>query len=314
MRDKAINAAGSVVAIGCAALDIHARTAGDPVPAESNPGVVRWCAGGVARNVAHSLARLGARTTLVAPFGDDAAAQFLRASCVEAGLCLAHAPVRIGASTPCYVSVADAAGELTVAVADTALVETLTPDDLPAAELASAAAVVIDANLAPATLEAVVALAADTPVFADPVSAPKARRLLGCLDGIDTLTPSRAEAEALSGVRIDNERRMAEAADWLHGRGVRRVVITLGAEGAWYSSDDDTFFAPAASTTATFNVAGAGDAFLAGLVYGSLHDLSMEDGMRLARSLAASAVASETNVPQTFPEAPEQCTVDTAHG
>ena len=44
-------------------------------------GVVSIQAGGVGRNIAEALTRLGIETVLVAPIGDDAAAETLKQQC-----------------------------------------------------------------------------------------------------------------------------------------------------------------------------------------------------------------------------------------
>ncbi len=59
----------AVVVIGGANMDIKARSARAAVPATSNPGTGSMAPGGVGRNIAENLARLGTRTHLVAPSG-----------------------------------------------------------------------------------------------------------------------------------------------------------------------------------------------------------------------------------------------------
>ena len=64
-------AAPVVVVVGGAVLDQKLRTRDAPVLGTSNPGVSEAGVGGVGRNIAENLARLGTSTVLVAPVGDD---------------------------------------------------------------------------------------------------------------------------------------------------------------------------------------------------------------------------------------------------
>ena len=108
-----------VLALGGANLDIVA-TAQAFQAAESNPGRIRCAPGGVARNVAENLARLGHAVGLVTLFGDDAFGTALRAATAAAGVDLALAPVVAGAAGCSYLALHGADGDLATAVNDMA--------------------------------------------------------------------------------------------------------------------------------------------------------------------------------------------------
>jgi pseudouridine kinase len=57
--------------IGGANMDMSATLNGAFIAADSNPGHIEVGYGGVARNIAHNLALLGARTQLLTIFGGD---------------------------------------------------------------------------------------------------------------------------------------------------------------------------------------------------------------------------------------------------
>src|SRR6185437_2163670 len=75
-----------VVCVGNAALDRTFALTGPARMATSNPAAVRPGFGGVARNVAENLARLGVPVSLVTQVGDDAGGRALRADCAAAGI------------------------------------------------------------------------------------------------------------------------------------------------------------------------------------------------------------------------------------
>jgi pseudouridine kinase len=178
----------SVVVVGGSNLDVKARAAAPMQPGTSNPGTGAMAAGGVGRNIAENLARLGTRTLLVSAVGRDAAGEMVLAQSLAAGveLDLVH---RTDRATGTYVALLDAGGELVAAVSDMTATDELGPMQVGRARdaIAAASLLVLDGNLLPVTLAAAldVAHAAGVRAILEPVSAPKAARLAG------QLTPQR---------------------------------------------------------------------------------------------------------------------------
>ena len=180
------------VVVGGANIDVKAASTGPLVPGTSNPGATVIAPGGVGRNIAENLARLGTcaprggrrrrRPRRPAPGGDGGRGR-ARTTCVAA-----H-------PTGTYTAVLDAGGDLVVAVADMAATDALSAADVSAArDLISAAAfLVLDGNLALATVGCALDLgaAAGVRVVLDPVSVPKAGRLAGQLGRGARCTSSR---------------------------------------------------------------------------------------------------------------------------
>ncbi len=104
-----------VVVVGGANLDIKAHSNRTVEPGTSNPGVTALAPGGVGRNVAEGLARLGTPTALVAAVGTDAFGDRVLDATAEAGVDVG-AVRRIDGSTGTYTAVLDADGELVAAV------------------------------------------------------------------------------------------------------------------------------------------------------------------------------------------------------
>ena len=121
----AICASGSVVRARWPAT--YAITA-----ATSNPGSSAFAAGGVGRNVAENLARLGTRTHLVAAVGADALGDQVLAATSDAGVRVEQVR-RSPHATGTYTAVLDADGELVVAVSDMRATDALAPADVDAA-------------------------------------------------------------------------------------------------------------------------------------------------------------------------------------
>ncbi len=289
-----------VLVVGGANTDITGVARAAFIPADSNPGVVRSSAGGVGRNIAENLARLGASVELITAFGDDAMADELRAHCERAGIDTSRSAVVPGASGSVYLALLDADGALVGAVSDMRALAGLTPAVLEGALREDAPqpdALVLDANLSPAALEtaATTGRRRGVPVFADCVSVAKCARLEPLLGSIDCLHANALEAEALTGVAVTGDSGgAARAAARLHERGVGLALVTDGPRGVFYSSaaGRGLLAVPAAEVV---NVTGAGDAFMAAVVWGTL---SGRDP-RLAAAIGAAAALFTLRRPET---------------
>lgn len=291
----------SVVVVGGANMDVKARSARAAVPATSNPGTGSMAAGGVGRNIAENLARLGTRTHLVAAIGSDGLGDQVLAATSGAGVHVEHVR-RSARATGTYTAVLDADGELVVAVSDMAATDELSPEQVGTARdlVAAASLVVLDGNLAVETLGFALDLAAGhgTRVVLEPVSVPKAAaraHLIGPDRPLYAVTPNRDELGALTGLPVRTARQVERAARSLHDRGVELVWVRLGADGSLLSTRDGvTRLAAVAAEVA--DVTGAGDAMLAGFCHALLAGAGEHDAAAYGHAAAALTIASPHTV------------------
>jgi pseudouridine kinase len=296
----------SIIVIGGANLDIKSVIAGKTVAATSNPGASALSLGGVGRNIAENLARLGAPVALLSVVGDDDAGARLIAGSAAAGIDM-RLTARAKGNTGTYAVVIDRQGEMVIGVADMRLIDAITPRFIARhkAELAAARLLVADCNLSAEALAEVARIAAraNIPLIIEPVSVPKAKRLASLLRAglpIHAVTPNRDELAALVGFPVRSEAALKRAMRLLHRRGVRHVLVGLGAAGCYLSSAHDdinfTVHLPAASRTKVRDVTGGGDAMVAGFAYGLARGKTAAQAARMGQELAARAVHSLTSV------------------
>jgi pseudouridine kinase len=271
----------TVACIGAAHIDRKATAAGPVVPGSSNPVTIRVGAGGVARNVAENLARLGLSVTMVSRVGHDREGDAVLDSLGEAGIGFDLVTRSDGLPTASYTALLDKSGELVIGLADMGIYDELTVDVLepllPQLELIPVW--FIDCNLPAESLRFLLRRKpSDCKVYVDCVSVAKAARLQGILSGIDTLFANADEA----GYR-------------LMCNGVGSVVITRGQEGAFVASpfDYDFFLPPPVDVN---EVTGAGDALIAGVIFGRISGHDMAEAMSLGLACAAWAVETEATV------------------
>ena len=291
---------GRVVVVGGANVDVKARTIQTAVPGTSNPGVSAQAPGGVARNVAENLARLGVPVSLVSVVGRDALGDWLLRETEAAGVDVRPVLRAPDVSTGTYTAVLDASGELLVAVAAMAAVEALTPAALQERRgvLRGAAWVVADGNLPEGSLAHLLSLAAEAgaAVVFEPVSVPKAARLRPALAaGLvpQVVTPNVPELGALLGRDVPDEPgALRAAAAELHAQGVRLVWVRRGAAGSLLSGPDGVTEL-AALPAVVRDVTGAGDAMLAAFLAALASGLSPVDAARHGHAAAAITVESD---------------------
>ena len=288
-----------VAAIGGANIDIHSRLLAPPVLRDSNPGTVCMSAGGVARNIAENIVRLGLRCRLLSAVGKDAFGEHILSSCRKAGIETGDIYLSSAFGSSVYLDINDHEGDMFLASSDMRVLNDLPEDyfEKKRSLLYNAAAILADGNLSEAQIGSLVKNKGDTPLFVDPVSTPKVVRFLPYLEQIDVFKPNRMELEKAAGLACDREEGVVAAARVLIDKGVRCLVVTLGTDGCYYADRTGlSFFAPAPRVELAVSATGAGDAFTAGLVYAFVRHDTPENAVKLAMGCGALAVQSQETI------------------
>ena len=285
--------------IGGVNVDVSAAMTATFIERDSIPGHVSMDCGGVARNIAHDLLVLGHEVRFVSLFGGDAFGDMCYRQCVDLGLDLSLSERLADARNGLYLCVNDRHGDMVVAVADTDIIDRLTPAFLEARmEVINAScAVVADTNVSEASLTYLLDHCT-APLVVDAVSTAKAGRIVRALAAskrgvLHTLKLNRQEALA-----VTCQETVERAAAWLHDAGVGQVYVTLGADGV-YCSDGVSSLSMPALPVEVVNTTGAGDAFLAGVVHammgGEPMAVAAQSGLRAARAALMSPGAYMLN-------------------
>ena len=287
-----------ILCIGASNLDRKLRSMKPLVLGTSNPATQDESFGGVARNIAENLARLGAPTALITAVGNDASGRALLAHAEDAGIDTRGALRLDGVGSGTYTAVLDQHGEMTVALADMALNDRLTPAFLATRQQqrAGAALVVADLNLPMDTIAALLddALRDGVALVLVAVSEPKMARLPASLRGLRLLILNEGELAARVGRPLVDDAELGAACAELQGQGVQDVVVTRGARGVLHTSAAGMMRLDAPAVRVV-DVTGAGDAFAAAVCW-SLHSGSEGSDLALAcrRGLQLSAATIES--------------------
>ncbi len=288
-----------ILCIGSVLWDIIGRSATSMRLGSDVPGRITRLPGGVAMNIAMTLARFGAHPAILTAIGRDPEGDELIAACTRIGLITAHAYRSDDLPTDRYMAIEGANG-LIAAVADAHSLEAagdkiLRP--LGDGTLGSAAApwtgpIALDGNLT----ESLLAQIAVSPLFARadlrvaPASPGKATRLLPLLThpGV-TFYVNLEEASLLTHGHHDTA---PDAARALIARGATRVLVTNGGKTCAMGAVGQELISDTPPPVMVARVTGAGDTFMAA------HIMAESAGQNPAAALSSALGAAATYVSQ----------------
>lgn len=289
-----------ILCIGSALWDIIGRTPTRMAPGADMPGRITRLPGGVALNIARTLAGLGLLPTLLTAVGRDAEGDELLALVTRMGIDCSHVHRADGLPTDCYVAI-EGAGDLVAAIADAHSLEAagerilLPLDDrrLGSAQVPWRGQIALDGNLT-AELLAEIAVsplfrAADLRVaMAAPGKAQRLRPLLAMPNA--TIYLNLGEAGLLCDARFASA---ADAAAALITRGARRVLVTDGARDCADGSPESVIQATPPQV-AVARITGAGDTFMAAHLCAERGGATRESALGAALEAAARHITGET--------------------
>ncbi len=296
-----------IVVVGSSNTDLVVRAPALPTAGQTVLGTSFFsAAGGKGANQAVAAARLGARVTLVARVGRDEFGEASLSNLQRAGIDTSFVVRDPDAPSGVALIVVSDEGENAIAVAPGANAM-LVPEDVDRAakEIEAADILLLQLETPIPTVAHAVGRAMDAgvPVILNP--APAAPVDVRVLRDVSVLTPNTGEAIALAGGGGSGVEAARLAARKLRAAGVRRVIVTLGAEGALLEEEGMSVVRPACSI-AVVDTTAAGDAFNGALA------VAMAEGASLGRAVrfANRAAALSTTEPGAQPSLPTREVVE----
>jgi ribokinase len=283
-----------IVVVGSSNTDLVVRAPTLPAAGQTVLGTSFFrAAGGKGANQAVAAARLGARVTLVARVGLDELGEASVSNLQREGIDTSFVVRDPNAPSGVALIIVTDEGENAIAVAPgaNALLE---PEDVDRAaeEIESADILLLQLETPIPTVAHAVSRARDAgvPVILNP--APAAPVDVRVLRDVSVLTPNTGEAIALVGGGGSGVDAARLAARKLRAAGVRRVIVTLGAEGALLEEEEMSAVRPAHAIAAVDTTA-AGDAFNGALAVALAEGASLEAAADYANRAAALSTTRE---------------------
>lgn len=289
-----------VIGIGAANVDLHGQSKASVILRDSNPGHLHTSAGGVTRNVCENLARLGVDIKLITALGDDVYANLIKQECAAAGVDYSHSMVVDNHSSSTYISILDEQGDMLVAMSDMTVLQQMTMEYLKQKSglIKGAKIITCDGGLPESVLEGIVATYSNSSmIFVDPVSCAYAAKVKPYIGQFHTAKPNKMELEVLSGMEIYNHDDLMKAGTILLEQGLKRIFISLGADGCLYMDRNDNIIKKRLKPMKQMvNASGAGDSFMAAVIYSTMQDFDIEKTINYGLAAGVAAISSEKTI------------------
>ena len=264
---------------------------------DSNPGKVKTSFGGVCRNIAECMARVGVNTRFISILGDDETGKRMLDHSKKMNYDMSESLIIEGGHTPTYMAILDEQGEMVSAVVDMNIIDMFTTEfiDSKAEIIRNAEYMILDSDR-PDIVEYIIQnFSKDTKLILDPVSAAKAKTVKHLIKGFHTIKPNRYEAEIMCGFKIHNDEDLRKAGKYFTDLGIQNVFITLDEDGIYYNNGQEEGKIKA-NNVKVINVTGAGDSFVAGIANGYMKNINIVDTVKYAIAMSSITIATEETI------------------
>ena len=254
---------GKVCVFGSFNLDITAFLERFPMPGESLvASSSKISAGGKGANQATAALKAGANVHYIGKIGEDDFGYFARRHLKEVGfnaVTILSSNERATGNALIYVAGKNAENMISVDPGTNMIV---TEEEIkkcePAIKCADVVLVQLENNLS--AINQVIDIANNSNAFTILNPAPFQPVSDKLLSKVDLLTPNETEVYLLTGQKITDKESAEYAADYLHQKGVKKIIITMGAKGSLLSDHSTKTWIPCFPANPV-DTTGAGDAF-----------------------------------------------------
>lgn len=285
----------SVLCIGATLVDELYFCENNIIPASSNPAQKATSIGGVISNIAQHLAFLKVNPAIITAIGNDADGLHVKDSFLKSGIAC-NQSIIADDSTGKYVSILQPDGNLYVAVCQDSCAKYISVDFLEtqADYIKGFDILIIDTNLESNTIQWLIHFAKNhhKQLIIEPVSVAKATKLATLdLNGVFMITPNEDELVAMCNKDTLKEQLLVALFD----RGVQTIWLRKGAKGSeWVTAAQSV--ALSVPSVQIVDSTGAGDAALAGWVFGFVNGEDELTCLQLGHTLALEILKSKGTV------------------
>jgi len=280
-----------ILVVGSSNTDMVIKTDKLPLPGETVLGGTFFMnPGGKGANQAVAAARLGGKVSFITKIGDDLFGNQTVGVLKKEGVDTRNIVKDTALPSGIALITVNSAGENNIVVAPGSngnLVAEDIPSDLFSTGKYSILLLQLEIPVMTVEYAALTAAEHGLKVILNPAPAQKLHDYL--LRHLWLITPDENEAGILTGIKISNESSAEKAATELQRRGVRNVIITLGAKGAYVKADEFTGIIPGIKVEAVDSTA-AGDVFNGALAVAFAEGKGIKDAVVFANKAAAISV------------------------
>ncbi len=290
-----------ITVIGSSNTDMVIKSSSLPAPGETIiGGKFLMNPGGKGANQAVAAARLEGNVTFIAKTGNDIFGKQAIQLFEKEGINTKYIATDRDNPSGVALIMVDNKGENCISVA-LGSNGALNSHDIDKAieQIKSSELVLMQLEIPISTVEYVAGIANDAGVKVVLNPAPAQELSSELLKSLYLLTPNESEAEILSGIKVKDEASAGKAANIIKSKGVKHVIITMGASGSFVSSDTNELMMPAPTVHAVDSTA-AGDTFSGALVVALAEKKSIFEAVKFANraaSISVTKMGAQTSIP-----------------
>jgi len=286
-----------ITVIGAANMDLIGYPKYKLIYKDANIGKIEPKLGGVGRNIAENLSKLGFEVEFLSVFAQDDFSKKIINSCYKLGIHSDNSLVLKNKTSSVFMAIMDINNDMAIALNDMDIYNHV-PDSFILNNLdliRQNDCCVLETNMPQRILELVTEKLPDICYALDTVSGKKALKAKTILNKLTILKCNLLEAELLCDLQAANHNDPKKLVASLTKLGVKKVFITLGSDGIVYG-DTQGVYQLQIKPLKPINTVGAGDAFMSGLVYSEINNFDIHKMVVFANACAKITVQHKDTV------------------
>ena len=288
--------------IGAANIDVYGKSNIKIRTHYDHPANINTCVGGVTKNIITNLSKLNVKTKLMTAVGDDSYGKMILQDCDNNDIDTKNIVINKNKTTGVFMQVQDENNDMYLALCDMSVLDDITPEYIQKKKniLLNAQLVLMDSSLRLDTIEKIIEICKDkVPIYVNPISDNYALKIKPYVKDFTCIEANRTELENLSGMKINDDEAIILACQKLFKKGLKKIFVSCGKDGILYMDYKNNILKRKFKVVSKIqNASGAGDAAMAGLLYGTINNLNIEDIINYGLAAGSATVMSDeaTNV------------------
>ena len=288
-----------VVGIGACNVDVYGTSLIKIRTHYDHPATIKSSIGGVMRNIICNLRKLDTKCQLITAYGDDAYSYTIVEDCEVNDIDISNSLCVRNASSGIFMQIQNEHNDMYLAICDMSILEHLTVEYIKSKEnvLLNAKIVIIDPSLTDDCIKEIIRICKGrVPIYIDPISDNYAKKIRPYVGDFDLVKPNKSELESLTGMELNNNEDIKKACHKLIDKGLKKIVVSLGKDGILYMDDNKTIIRKLKEDKKMVNASGAGDALMAGFIYGEINNLDINQTIDYALAAGIAAIRSPSTI------------------
>ena len=288
-----------IVGIGACNVDVYGKSHIKLKKYYDHPAKMHSSIGGVTYNIIANYNMLNGNGKLITAYSDDIYGRAIVDRCCLNRIDINDSLMVKNTSSGIFVQIQDDNNDMHLAVCDMSILKHLDVSFIQTKKniIRNAKCVVLDPSLNDDTILEIIRICDnDVPIYVDPISDNYALKMRKYLKDLTLIKPNKSELESLTSIKINDNDSLIKAARKVLDKGTKKIVVSLGKDGILYMDDKNCIKKKIKEDKKMKNASGAGDALMAGLLYGLINDLGLNQTLDYGLAAGIAAIRSESTI------------------